>query len=449
MAKNGKNFNRNRLHSLDDATTPAPKLGPDATQAPEKVTLWKVPGFAPTMVAVAAAFGAWSILLPVVPTQVIEAGGSPALAGASTGIFMAATVLTQIFTPWMLRKFGYRRLMAVSAFMLGVPALGHIFGTETWAVLLFSALRGTGFGALTVAESALMAELVPLKYLGKATGVLGVFVGAAQMVFLPIGLYMSSSLGYEVTYITAAVIAVIAVGMVFRIPDIHPKTETEGASTSESARPRVSIWKLVLVPALGLSAISMSYGLVSSFLPATVTDIDPVTGATLGGIMLSIVGGSAMVSRYFAGSAADRFGEAGRLYIPGQLTSFVGMALMAAVILAGWSVWWLVVAAALFGIGFGVVQQEALLSMFQRLPRTRSSEASALWNISYDGGTGVGSIVFAGVVAGAGYAGGYAAGAVVILIGVGLTSLDHLVGKHRVTEYDNIKTRLKRLRKEK
>src|SRR5699024_11318254 len=77
----------------------------------------------------------------------------------STGIFMAATVLTQIFTPWMLRKFGYRRLMAVSAFMLGVPALGHIFGTEAWAVLLFSALRGTGFGALTVAESALMAEL--------------------------------------------------------------------------------------------------------------------------------------------------------------------------------------------------------------------------------------------------------------------------------------------------
>ena len=58
-------------------------------------------------------------------------------------------------------------------------------------------------------------------------------------------------------------------------------------------------------------------------------------------------------------------------------------------------------------------------------------------------------ILFAGVVAGAGYAGGYAAGAVVILIGVGLTSLDYVVGKHRVTEYDNIKTRLKRLRKEK
>lgn len=452
MAKNRKNAdNKIRLHTVDDANTPAPKLGPDASQAPEKMSLWKVPGFSPTMVAVAAAFGAWSILLPVVPTQVIENGGAPALAGASTGIFMAATVLTQIFTPWMLRKFGYRPLMAVSAFMLGVPALGHLFGTEAWAVLLFSALRGTGFGALTVAEAALMAELVPLKYLGKATGLLGVFVGAAQMVFLPIGLFMSSSWGYDITYIAAAVIAVVAVGMVFRIPDIHPKNESEnsaGEGTSEHGRRRVSMWKLVLVPALGLSAISMSYGVVSSFLPATVTELDPVTGATLGGIMLSIVGGSAMISRYLAGSAADRFGEAGRLYIPGQLVSFFGMALMSGAIVAGWSVWWLVVAAALFGLGFGVVQQEALLSMFQRLPRNRSSEASALWNIAYDGGTGLGSMVFAGVVAGAGYAGGYAAGAAVIVIGVGLTSLDRFMGKHRISEYDNIKTRLKRLRKD-
>lgn len=449
MAKNRKNDKQIRLHTVDETHSPAPKLGPDASLAPEKMSLWKVPGFAPTMVAVAAAFGAWSILLPVVPTQVLEEGGSPALAGASTGIFMAATVLTQIFTPWLLRKFGYRQVMAVSAFMLGVPALGHLLGTDGWVVLLFSALRGTGFGALTVAESALMAELVPLKYLGKATGLLGVFVGGAQMVFLPVGLFMSSSWGYNITYIAAAIIAIIAVGMVFRIPDIHPKNEMDEASTSESTRPRVSIWKLVLVPALGLSAISMSYGVVSSFLPATVTDIDPVLGATLGGVMLSIVGGAAMVSRYLAGTAADRFGEAGRLYIPGQLTSFAGMALMAGSIIAGWSVWWLVVAAALFGLGFGVVQQEALLSMFQRLPRNRSSEASALWNISYDGGTGLGSMVFAGVVAGAGYAGGYAAGAVVIVIGVGLTSLDRVIGKHRISEYDNIKTRLKRLRKDK
>ncbi|MFS0468933.1 MFS transporter, partial [Corynebacterium striatum] len=110
------------------------------------------------MVAVAAAFSAWSILLPVVPLAVLESGGSATLAGASTGAFMATTVMTQIATPRMLRSFGYRPVMAASALLLGVPAFGHLLGNEAWVVLLFSALRGIGFGALTVAENALIAE---------------------------------------------------------------------------------------------------------------------------------------------------------------------------------------------------------------------------------------------------------------------------------------------------
>lgn len=110
------------------------------------------------MAAIAAAFGAWSLLLPLLPLAVLDNGGSAGLAGATTGIFMAATVLTQIVTPRLLRTFGYRPVMAGAAFMLGVPALGHLLGTEPWLVLLFCALRGVGFGALTVAESALIAE---------------------------------------------------------------------------------------------------------------------------------------------------------------------------------------------------------------------------------------------------------------------------------------------------
>lgn len=68
-------------------------------------------------------------------------------------------------------------------FTLGVPAFGHLLGTDAWVVLLFSALRGVGFGALTVSESALIAELAPVRLLGKATGMIGVFTGLGQMVF--------------------------------------------------------------------------------------------------------------------------------------------------------------------------------------------------------------------------------------------------------------------------
>lgn len=407
-------------------------------------SMWKSPGFTPTLVAIAAAFGAWSLLLPVIPLAVLDDGGSAGLAGAATGVFMLATVLTQMITPALLRSVGYNPVMVAAAFMLGVPALGHLLGTEAWVVLLFSALRGIGFGALTVAEAALIAELVPVRFLGKATGMMGVFIGLAQMVMLPSGLYLAGIAGYDAVYVTAAIIALVAMVMCLRIPRLKA-APVRRTPTPEGGQ-QVSMWKLVLVPALALSSLSMSFGAVSSFLPAAVVDIDPETGAVIGGFMLSIVGGAGMISRYLAGVIADKTGQPGGLIIYAQVSGLLGMVLMALTVANGWSVWLLVLAAVLFGTGFGAVQNESLLSMFQRLPRSKVSEASAVWNIAYDSGTGLGSVVYGAVVAAWYYSGAFTAGALIIVVGIALTVADRIVGNHRVSEYDNIRTRLQRVR---
>ena len=137
--------------------------------------------------AVAAAFLSWALLLPVVPLDVLTSGGSDALAGSTTAIFMGCSVLTQWNTPRALRRFGYTPVMVFAAIMLGVPALGHIMLDDAPFVLALSAFRGIGFGALTVAESALIAELVPKRFLGRASGLLGLAIGLAQLVGLPLG----------------------------------------------------------------------------------------------------------------------------------------------------------------------------------------------------------------------------------------------------------------------
>ncbi len=439
----------------------------------QKFSLWRVPGYAVTMMAVTAAFGAWSLLLPLLPLAVLDSGGSAGLAGATTGVFMAATVATQMVTPRLLRSFGYRPVMAASAFMLGVPALGHLLGMDAWLVLLFSALRGVGFGALTVSESALVAEIVPLRYLGKATGTLGVFVGLSQMVFLPAGLAIEQAFSFEGAYCVAAAMGIFGMVLCLWVPNIKPSAgaDSDSASSSgsagtgsdaepsaasnseestlnvEPARPTVPMWKLVAVPALSVTTLSMGYGAVSAFLPAAVREIDASTGAVLGGFMLSIVGGAAMAFRYLAGAVADRYNRPGLLTIPAQIVGFAGMAILALGMDRGWSVWSLVIGAFLFGGAFGIVQNEALLSMFARLPRNKVSEASAVWNIFFDAGTGLGSVLLAMLVVGTHYVPAFAAGAAIIVLGLVMTGLDTYLGAHRVSEYDNIKTRLKRLRK--
>ncbi|GFK19375.1 MFS transporter [Corynebacterium glutamicum] len=406
-------------------------------------SMWKSPGFVAVLVAVAAAFGSWSLLLPVVPLAVLNNGGSSAVAGATTGIFMAATVITQIFTPAALRKIGYTPVMAFAAFMLGVPAIGYVFSVEPIPVLLVSALRGIGFGALTVAESALVAELVPVRFLGKASGMLGVFIGLSQMLFLPAGLALGDQFGYNVVYVLGAVIALVAAVMCLRIPQVKAAAKQQ-PQVSEQER-SVSTWKLVLVPSLAVTSLSMTFGAVSSFLPAAVIELDPGLGAALAGIILSITGGSSMVFRYLSGVIADRRGVPGTTMIPAQIIGFLGVVLITVTIFQGWSVWLLIIGAVMFGGAFGMVQNEALLSMFFRLPRTRVSEASAIWNIAFDSGTGIGSFLLGIVAASLAYSGAFGSGAVVILFGIVLTTADRIIGRHRITEYNNTRARLRQV----
>lgn len=422
------------------------------TDNQELTSVWKAPGYIPTLLAVACAFGSWSLLLPVVPSAVLDSGGGDLLAGATTGIFMAATVLTQICTPALLRRVGYNPVMVASALMLGVPSLGYLLGMDAAPALFFSALRGVGFGALTVAESALVAELVPVRFLGKASGMLGVFIGVSQMVFLPLGLALAHTpLGYPGVYVIAAVVGALAGAMCLRIPRLKA-SRTVSAEPSENRReeqsrpvPAVSTWKLVTVPALAVTSISMSFGAVSSFLPAAVKALDAELGALLAGFMLSIVGGASMVFRYLSGMFADRRGAPGVLMIPGQVLAGLGVALTAAVLMAEGSVWWLVLGAVAFGGGFGVVQNEALLSMFLRLPRSKVSEASAIWNIAYDSGTGAGSFLLGAVAARAAYSGAFATAAVLIAAGIALTAADAVVGRYRLAEYHNTRALLRQI----
>jgi MFS family permease len=62
-----------------------------------------------------------------------------------------------------------------------------------------------------------------------------------------------------------------------------------------------------------------------------------------------------------------------------------------------------IVGAALFGIGFGAAQNLTLATMYDRAPKSRYGQVSAVWNLAYDGGWGVGAIVFGFIVAGTGY----------------------------------------------
>ncbi|MFC9788965.1 MFS transporter [Rhodococcus sp. NPDC127528] len=345
------------------------------------------------------AFGGWSLLLPVVPLAISEAGGSAALAGAATAVFMATTVATQFVTPRLLRSWGYRTVLAVGCLLLGAPAFAFLVSTAAGPALAVSAVRGVGFGLLTVAGSALVAELAPKELLGRATGAQGIAIATGQMIALPVGLALFGRGHEDLVFVLGALVPLLAIVAVVALPSIRHAAGPDGP------RGRLPV-RLLLVPCLAMLMAASVYGGASSLLPIAVED-----RAAVAGVALAFVSGAILVGRYGAGLLVDRIGV-GRIMAPALACCAAGAAMYAAAVAGDGSVALLLAGSILFGAGFGAVQNEALVTLFTSAGPARLGAASAAWNISYDAGTGIGALAL-GVVAGvAGYPAVFVVGAV-------------------------------------
>ncbi len=78
----------------------------------------------------------------------------------------------------------------------------------------------------------------------------------------------------------------------------------------------------------------------------------------------------------------------------------------------------LVAAMAVFGIGFGVMQSATFAVMLERAPGGGHGGVSALWNLAYDLGYGLGPLAFAAVVGTSGYPAAFALTGLVVLAGL-------------------------------
>lgn len=337
----------------------------------------------------ATTFGGWSLLLPVVPLAIADGGGSDAAAGASTAIFMATTVATQVRTPALLRRYGYRVVLAVGCVLLGPPSLAFLWSTATAPALVVSAVRGVGFGLVTVAGIGLLAELAPRGLLGRVTGANGVAISAAQMVALPLGLALYQSGHAGVVYVLGALVPTLSLLSISALPPV-PKPGLPAGRTGLPGR-------VLLIPCASMLAAAAAYGGMSSLLP-----IAAEGRAAVAGFALSVSAGAMLVGRYGAGVLADRIGG-GRTLVPALVLAGLGMGLIAASITGFGGDVALIAGAIVFGGGFGAVQNEALLTLLASAGPDRVGAASAAWNIAYDGGTGIGALAL-GMVAGlAGY----------------------------------------------
>ncbi|WP_396445049.1 MFS transporter [Actinomadura sp.] len=372
--------------------------------------------FAATVTSLTGVF----LLLSVVPMYAVDGGAGRAGAGLATGALMLTTVLAELALPRLLTRFGYRTVLTAGTLLLALPPLALPFSSGTAMVVLTSLVRGLGFGVAVVAPNALVAALAPAERRGEALGVFGITAGAPSVLALPLGVWLADRIGYTPVFVASAAVALATLAVLPGIPNRPPRPSAPpSASASASASPPAEGRPLGMVaalrspallrPALAFASTAMAAGILITFLPQA------VPGGAVAAAALFVQPAATTAARWWAGRAGDRRGAA-RLLPPALALAAAGIALLVlvphpAAVFASM---------ALFGTGFGITQNASLSMMYERTPASGYGTVSALWNIGYDGGMGVGGAAFGVAAAGAGYPAAFAMTAAVILLALPL-----------------------------
>jgi MFS family permease len=144
------------------------------------------------------------------------------------------------------------------------------------------------------------------------------------------------------------------------------------------------ISRTALFPATVMFTLALTYGTVLSFLPLM------AVSRGIGGfeIFFTVYALALIAVRAAGGSLSDRVGRAA-VVIPGMVLAAVGMVLVAmATSLTG-----LLVAAVLYGLGFGAVNPALMALTVDRCGLANRGAAMATFSGSFDLGIGVGSVL--------------------------------------------------------
>lgn len=353
--------------------------------------MWRAPGMLDLALASMFGFSGYAALLAVAPLWAVEGGATTAGAGLVNGVLLAATVLTQLAVPRALVSWGLGRVLVAGLLLLGLPGPAYLISSDLGWVLALSAVRGVGFGILTVIGSAVVADLVPASRRGAAIGVYGLSVAVPNLLLLPGSVPVVDRWGFEPVFWAAALPVFglpfgVRLARVLRDRDAGQPTRTEDES-------RVTLRGLrgIVAPTVVLFSVTMAGGAVLTFAPQ-------FTGPNTAALVLLTMGLSAALSRWLVGSLADRLGA--RRFLAPVLAGAAATLVVCAWAVARGQDALLVVAATALGVSYGALQNLTLVEAFAAVEPSHLPAASAGWNIGFDAGTASGSVL-AGAVAAA------------------------------------------------
>ena len=302
---------------------------------------------------------ALGMIIPILPFQILELGGTPFQATLIYAVFSGVSVLTLRFWGLMSDRFGRVGVLWLS---VSVTALSYIWlarADALWEVYASRALAGA-FAAWLPVSQAYVSDVIRPEKRAAAMGLLGVGFGVGFTIGPAVGGYLASSTGDFVAPFTAAG-GVCLVTLLLSIALVRNPTVQYQAAKSDSV-PH-SIWRdkallFVLGLYFGVSVLFTGIEGVLAVWGEAVLDWQP---SDVGYLLMTAGLGSILAQGFLIRVSTRKFRESGTILI-----GLVGLAVC--MIGLSFACTTLSVTAALFGIAvFMGLHNPAIQSMISQL----------------------------------------------------------------------------------
>ncbi|KJE25837.1 sugar (and other) transporter family protein [Geobacillus kaustophilus] len=347
-------------------------------------------------------FLGFQMTMPTIPLFVEHLGGNDQLIGVVVGVFTFSALIVRPFAGHALETKGRRFVFLLGLLIFVVSVGSYSLISSIFFLFLMRVLQGIGWGFSTTASGTVATDIVPASRRGEGMGYYGLS-GNIALAFGPsLGLVLAAMIPFSHLFAICAALGVASVLFAAAITykkaeAVHGKGENRWDLYEKSA----------LTPSLLLFFLTVTFGGIASFLPLY-TAQKQIGGLQLYFLLYAL---ALMVTRTFAGQLYDRKGHRA-VFLPGA-----GLILLAMLLLA-WlpGEWALLLAAVLYGFGFGMVQPGLQAWSVERAPAHRKGMANATFFSFFDLGVGVGAMVFGQISHWFGYPSIYLAAAGSVLL---------------------------------
>ncbi len=331
---------------------------------------------------------------------------SPSEAGLAAGIFIVGGLIARVFAGRAIEQVGRKKMLYIGLSLFLFTTLLYFGVNSLLFLIVIRFLHGVGFGISATATGTIVASLVPNERRGEGIGYYAMSATLASALGPFLGMFLNQRGSFNMILVLTVILLVLSLIVVsfLKVP--------EAALTNKQLEEmkEFTLNNFFEAKALPISIVSVFIGLgfssILGFLTSYIREINLVDTGNFFFIVFAVF---ILISRPLTGLWFDRKGENFVMY-----PSFLLFAMGLLILSQAQQGFFLLLAGALIGLGYGTFLSSAQAICVKISPRHRMGLATSTFFSFIDGGVGVGPFLLGFMIPVIGLRGLYESMAIVV-----------------------------------